>query len=390
MMNRLRNLLSVCLLLLIPTLLHPSNALAGCSIGALPFNLQNNTLADATQVMANFNQIVTGVQTDCAAAGTNNDITTLNALTTPITPTQGGSIVFNGGSSSGTNALTITTVPNFSLVTGYRVSFIAGSSSVGGTIITANVSSTGSINVYRKTQFGASATGGGELVAGAPYEMVYNGTQFVLDGEMQIVGELRAFGGTTVPNGWLLADGSNYLQTTYPTLFQAIGQTYGGTTGTFNAPDSRGRVATGLDSYASYGSGAGAAGRLTSTAQGCGTAFTSVGVTCSNGSQSHTQIVAELALHNHTASSSSSSSDGAGHTHGFTTGSGNTGFWTQPTGGNTTLGGGTTSTEGDTFSINTAHVSITTTTSTTVNNNGSSQPMPIVPNNLGQLLIIRY
>lgn len=56
---------------------------AGCSVGALPFILQNNTIADATQVMADFNQIIAGAASNCAGAGTNTDITNLNGLTLP-------------------------------------------------------------------------------------------------------------------------------------------------------------------------------------------------------------------------------------------------------------------------------------------------------------------
>jgi microcystin-dependent protein len=65
-----------------------STAQAGvpCS---LPFQLQNNQIADATQVMANYNAIITCLQ-NAAAAGSNSDITALNALSTPIPPASGG------------------------------------------------------------------------------------------------------------------------------------------------------------------------------------------------------------------------------------------------------------------------------------------------------------
>ena len=60
-------------------------------IGALPFNLQNGQTADATQVMANFNEIVNDTNSNAAAAGANSDITSLSGLTTPLSVTQGGS-----------------------------------------------------------------------------------------------------------------------------------------------------------------------------------------------------------------------------------------------------------------------------------------------------------
>jgi len=49
-------------------------------ISALPYNIVNGQVEDATQVMANFNQIVSQVNAGVAAKGTNSDITALNAL----------------------------------------------------------------------------------------------------------------------------------------------------------------------------------------------------------------------------------------------------------------------------------------------------------------------
>jgi hypothetical protein len=60
-------------------------------IGALPFNLQNGTTADASQVMADFNKIVTDTNAHAAAAGANSSITSLSGLTTPLSISQGGS-----------------------------------------------------------------------------------------------------------------------------------------------------------------------------------------------------------------------------------------------------------------------------------------------------------
>ena len=66
-----------------------SLAFATCSISALPFNLTNGTTADATQVMADFNQIFNGVNAGCAAAGANTDITSLLGTTTGLARTSG-------------------------------------------------------------------------------------------------------------------------------------------------------------------------------------------------------------------------------------------------------------------------------------------------------------
>ena len=59
-------------------------------INPLPNDFVNGTTIDATQVNANFSQIVTNVNANAAANGANDDITSLNALTTPIPPTAGG------------------------------------------------------------------------------------------------------------------------------------------------------------------------------------------------------------------------------------------------------------------------------------------------------------
>jgi hypothetical protein len=57
---------------------------------SMPNTLTNGQTADATQVMANFNQLVNNGNTGCAALGANNDITSLSALSTPLSTGQGG------------------------------------------------------------------------------------------------------------------------------------------------------------------------------------------------------------------------------------------------------------------------------------------------------------
>lgn len=56
---------------------------------------------------------------------------------------------------------------------------------------------------------------------------------------------------TTAPTAWLFCQGQSLVQSSHPSLYAAIGTTYGqGTTpgSTFNVPDFRGRVPVGLDS----------------------------------------------------------------------------------------------------------------------------------------------
>lgn len=69
-------------------------------------------------------------------------------------------------------------------------------------------------------------------------------------------GAVTPFAGGTVPDDWLLCDGTAYSRTTYAELFAAIGTTYGAGNGssTFNVPDMRGRfplgAGTGIDGTA--------------------------------------------------------------------------------------------------------------------------------------------
>lgn len=159
-----------------------ASAQAACSAGALPFNLQNNTVADATQVMANFNQIGTGVATNCAGSGANTDITSLGGLTTPLPPSEGGTWIWTGGVSTGTaNAqvvATVTPATNFSLTQGKCINFVPGFTNTGAT--TLNVFSTGVLNLFRQSPTGPQAMTGGELVASQPAFACYDGTQYEL------------------------------------------------------------------------------------------------------------------------------------------------------------------------------------------------------------------
>jgi microcystin-dependent protein len=57
------------------------------------------------------------------------------------------------------------------------------------------------------------------------------------------VGELRMFGGSFAPAGWMMCDGQLLPISEYDTLFNLIGTTYGGDgQSTFGLPDLRGRL----------------------------------------------------------------------------------------------------------------------------------------------------
>lgn len=149
-------------------------AFAAC-IPSIPYNLTNGSLADATQVMGNFNTIVTDVNTNCAHNGANSDITSLTGLTTPLAPTYGGTSVYVGGATSGSaNAQVLsTTVPaNVSLTSGNTVVFIPGFTNTGST--TLNVAGTGVEPLLKLLTTGSAASlTGGELQANWPAVVIY-------------------------------------------------------------------------------------------------------------------------------------------------------------------------------------------------------------------------
>jgi hypothetical protein len=106
-------------------------------------------------------------------------------------------------------------------------------------------------------------------------------------------GTVAAFAGASAPTGTVLCDGSSYSTTgIYANLFAVIGYTYGGSGGSFNVPDLRGRVIAMVS---------GASGRLGSGYTGGFTGTASLGA--SGGEQGHTQTYSELVSHAHGISS---------------------------------------------------------------------------------------
>ena len=81
------------------------------------------------------------------------------------------------------------------------------------------------------------------------------------------VGGVSAFGGVSVPSGWLACDGGQYTCAGQPDLFAVLGYIYGGAGGVFNVPDFRGRVGVGSSSGYVLGSAGGASSVVLSVAE---------------------------------------------------------------------------------------------------------------------------
>lgn len=279
-----------------------------CSGGTLPFNLLNGTLADASQVMSNYNAIIASVTATCAASGTNNDITAINGLTTPLSIPQGGSRVYAGSvPTTGTvNAAIVTTLSpsGYTLTQGNIVCFIPSGPNTGAVTLAAN--GTAVTNVVK--QGGASGVAplsGGEMNSGEYTCVIYDNTNYeiigtpVQNGQLVPSGTILDYAGTTAPAGYLFCDGASY-STTGPTavLFGIIGFTYGGSGSSFNVPDLRGRVGAGNDAVAH---------RLNS-----GT----IGSVAGNATQTITLTTAQMAAHTHNYSGTTST-ETANHVHDY-------------------------------------------------------------------------
>ena len=85
------------------------------------------------------------------------------------------------------------------------------------------------------------------------------------------IGAILPFGGSTPPSGYLLCDGTSYAASAYPQLSAVIGYTYGGSGGSFNVPDCRGKALVGYKSgdanFGTLGASVGEAAHVLSVAE---------------------------------------------------------------------------------------------------------------------------
>jgi len=147
----------------------------------LPYNLQNGTLEDATQVMADLNALVAGLG-NAAAAGVNSDITSLSALNTPIPLIAGRTPLYiNTAGSTGTaNAQVFATLVPTGLALTAGVMALVTPSFTNTGALQINLNGTGLKNVFVQTVAGSQACAGGEMVNAVPALLEYDGTQWQL------------------------------------------------------------------------------------------------------------------------------------------------------------------------------------------------------------------
>lgn len=167
-------------------------------VPSIPYNLTNGSLADATQVMGNFNTIITDVNANAANNGINSDITSITGLTTPLSNAQGGTAFYTAGTSTGSanaQAFSIVSPFNFILATGNFVTGIAGFSNTGA--MTLNTASTGVESVDKITAAGLASVGQGDVILGGNYTFFWDGTEYQLLNPTQSTGIVTGPGSST-------------------------------------------------------------------------------------------------------------------------------------------------------------------------------------------------
>lgn len=204
---------------------------AGVAIAAsctsYPFTLTNGQTADATQVMTNFNTVRNCVINNAASSGANSDITSILGLTTPLSPSQGGTPLYVGGTSTGSaNAQAVATLTpiGFTLTPGFSAYFTAGFSNTSATV-TLNLNATGAVAIKTVKKGVLSNLAVGDIIAGINYYVVYDGTQYELvnPSTFALGGDIT---GTTVTSTVTGIQGIS-ITSTAPTSTQVL--TYSGT-----------------------------------------------------------------------------------------------------------------------------------------------------------------
>lgn len=242
-------------------------------INSLPYQLVNGTTADASQVMANYNEIFNDVNANAAHNGTNSDITSITGLTTPLSLAQGGTAIYVGGTSTGSANAQILASPSpigFTLTSGYEVDFIAGFSNTAA--MTININSTGAIAVMKQTTSGLAALASGDIIATLAYCLIYDGTQYQIISKASTV--TKDYFQVITSSGNFTAPSATQSTTQFKVTIIGGGASGGLSNSGFVAGGGAGatavKYATGLTASSTYAVVIGAAGATISAAYGNG------------------------------------------------------------------------------------------------------------------------
>jgi hypothetical protein len=220
--------------------------------------------------------------------------------------------ITSGGTAAAITLTTNTGYPNIAALNGQLITFqhsVAAGNADGATIA---IDSIGALPLY----VGTSPITGGTLVDRGVYTIACYSSNSrchlvnrYQDSFSIPLGAVLWSTSPTAPNASFVAPSGQCISTTtYAAYWVQQGSPASGACpgGQFAIIDMRGRVPAALDTL-----NASAAGRLTSASTGCGTAMTAVGATCTNGTESYIQTVAQMATHSHSVTD-------PGHTHGIT------------------------------------------------------------------------
>jgi microcystin-dependent protein len=169
---------------------------------------------------------------------------------------------YNYISATPTSANVYSTTPTLGLLAyneGLTIKVKFSSSNTGAS--TLNIDSLGADDLKKNTTSGKSALQTGDIIENCIYDVVHDGTDWILitvnNNSGYDVGEIKYFAMNTAPIGYLKANGAAISRTTYSDLFTAIGTTFGSGDGstTFNLPDLRGVFPRGWDDSRGYDTG---------------------------------------------------------------------------------------------------------------------------------------